>query len=420
MRRRTLAALLVLVALLGAVGAAGIGSSGGTLREHWTSDTARSNTVNHHAVGVGPDGATVVAPVSEVPSAGVPITNDSCALVRLDPEDGSTRWQHGLHAADCFTHALTEPAVADVDGDGRLEAAVASTEEALVVHDAGSGHKEWQVPLSTYGYGRPTVGNLTAAAGPEVVAVDIGGGVLVAHGNGTVAWRANLTAAGQPTPNVLVAPVVEDIDGDGTTELLVGSDDGVVRFGPDGAVERAWDGSAEFLVTAPAADGAGHDIFTAGPGTVAAFDDRTGAREWQRDIDGARLHTVTDGDGDSRHEVYLGVADGRVLALDASTGEREWATRIAGDVAFVPAPILGDVTGDGRPEVVATTSAGRVLVLDGRTGAELAAFERSVPVWTVPAVADLDGDGRAAVVVRYGDGRVVALEYVGGVMRFLS
>lgn len=35
-----------------------------TLTETWVSDTARENEVNHHAVGVGPEGG-VVAPVAE-------------------------------------------------------------------------------------------------------------------------------------------------------------------------------------------------------------------------------------------------------------------------------------------------------------------------------------------------------------------
>jgi hypothetical protein len=59
------------------------------------------------------------------------------------------------------------------------------------------------------------------------------------------------------------------------------------------------------------------------------------------------------------------------------------------------------------------TNGGTVVVL-GPGGRELAAYERSVPVWTFPTLADLDGDGASEVLVRYGDGRVVALSYEAG------
>jgi len=63
--------------------------------------------------------------------------------------------------------------------------------------------------------------------------------------------------------------------------------------------------------------------------------------------------------------------------------------------------------------VVRVLNSGTVAVLDPETGAELALYERTVPVWTFPTVHDIDDDGAAEILVRYGDGRVVALEYVG-------
>jgi hypothetical protein len=63
--------------------------------------------------------------------------------------------------------------------------------------------------------------------------------------------------------------------------------------------------------------------------------------------------------------------------------------------------------------VVGVLNSGTAAVLDPETGAELALYERTVPVWTFPTVHDVDNDGAAEILVRYGDGRVVALEYVG-------
>lgn len=156
MRLHTAVVLGGLVVLLGAlVLGVGVPSSGGDLAERWVSETPRDNEVNHHAVGVGSAGDVVVAPVTEVPHADARITDTSCALVRLAPGDGSTAWRTGTPAADCFTHALTEPAIGDADGDGAPEVVVSTTENALIAYGARNGTEEWRVPLATYGYGRP-------------------------------------------------------------------------------------------------------------------------------------------------------------------------------------------------------------------------------------------------------------------------
>lgn len=185
MRPRTGLVIAGLIVIFGGLVVFGlVVSSGGTLSEAWVSDTPRDNQVNHHAVGVGPDGNVIVVPVAEVPHSDVPITNTSCALVHLAPDNGSAVWRTGMPAADCFTHALTEPAIEDIDGDGTLKVVVSTTENALITYDARTGIEEWRVPLTTYGYGRPTIGNVTAPAGPEVVTSDISGGIVVAHETG--------------------------------------------------------------------------------------------------------------------------------------------------------------------------------------------------------------------------------------------
>jgi outer membrane protein assembly factor BamB len=416
MRRRTVLALVAVCGLLGGVALFGLGAgSGGELTERWVSDTARDNEVNHHAVGVGPAGDIVVAPVAEVPHSDVPITDTSCALVRLGPGDGSTLWRAGLPAEDCFTHALTEPAIADVDGDGALEAVVSSTEDALVAHATGDGAEEWRVPLSTYGYGRPTVANVTPAPGPEVVTSDIQGGVVVAGGNGTVAWRFALNRTGWSTVSVWQAPAVEDFDADAAPEVLVGSNEGPVVLSAEGTVEWQRDGEAAYTATARIDDDAAVEVFTAGTAAVRAYDGRTGDLEWERDLANARFRTAADGDGDGSVELYVGRVGGTVVALDARTGETEWSTTVSDSAdAVVPPPVLGDVDGDGGPEVVTALDGGTVAVLDAESGAELAAYGREVPVWTFPTVGDIDDDGSTEILVRYGDGRVVALDHTEG------
>jgi outer membrane protein assembly factor BamB len=390
----------------------GVSSSGGTLNEAWVSDTPRDNQVNHHAVGVGPNGNVIVAPVAEVPHSDVPITNTSCALVRLGPENGTVQWRTGMPEEDCFTHALTQPAIEDIDGDGALEVVVSTTENALITYDARTGTQEWRVSLTTYGYGQPTITNLTPAGGPEVITSDISGGVVTTGGNGTVVWRFGSNETAWEGVSVWVAPVVDDIDGDNQPEVLVGSSSGPVLLSAGGDVEWRRNGSATYIAATQADDDPPLELFTAGTSSIRAYDGATGAREWTRSLTSGRIRTAADADSDGTAELYVSRVGGDILALNARTGETEWSTSVSSsEDTIVPAPVLGDVTGDGQQEVTAVTKTGSVAVLDAESGAELARYERNVPIWTFATPADIDRDDRMEILVRYGDGRVVALEY---------
>ncbi|WP_246989616.1 outer membrane protein assembly factor BamB family protein [Halorientalis marina] len=417
MRLRTVVVLVGLCAALGAAVFLGLGSSAGSgaFAEAWVSDTPRNNSVNHHAVGVGPAGDVVVAPVAEVPGAGTPITNTSCALTRLAPVDGATNWRTGMPPEDCFTHALTEPAIRDVDGDGSLEVVVSSTEDALVAYGAADGREEWRVPLSSYGYGRPTVADVRPAAGPEIVTSDIDGVVVLAHGNGTVAWRADLNRTVAQRPTVWAAPIVRDFDADGAPEILLGTNSGPVILAADGSVEWYRQSRSEYTAAAQVDDDPAIEVFTSGTPAVRAFDGATGEQEWRRAVSNARIRTATDVDGDGTVELYAGVVGGDVLALEADSGATEWRTAVTTtDDATVNPPVLADLSGDGSAELVAALDSGTVVALDATDGSELSAYEREVPVWTFPTTGDIDDDSRAEVLVRYGDGRVVALDWTTG------
>ena len=414
MRLRTAVALVVLLGALAGAVVVGLGSpaAGGSLAEVWVSDTPRENRANHHAVGVGPDAEVVVAPVAEIPRDGVELTNSSCVVARLAPGDGAVRWRAGLPAVNCTSHALTEPAIADLDGDGDLEVVAATTEDALVARGAKDGREEWRVDLSTFGYGRPTVGNLTPAPGPEVVASDIRGGVVAATGEGRELWRVDLETLPPEQPTVWERPVVRDLDADGAPEVLLGTRGGPVVLGADGDLEWYAEGAAVHTATVRTDGDDAVEVVTAGTDGLRAYDGATGDLEWERDLPGSRVRVAADVDGDGSAAVLVGRTDGTVLAVDAATGETRWTTTVAtGDGTGAVPPVLGDVDGDGTDELVAATNDGTVAVLAPADGAELAAYERSVPVWTFPTPADIDGDGDEEVLVRYGDGRVVALAY---------
>lgn len=415
MRLATAVVLAVVLASLGAVALFALGSTAGDgqLTEQWVSDTARDNEFNHHAVGVGPAGDVVVAPIAELPNSDVPITDTSCALVRLAPESGATEWEAGVPAEDCFLHALTEPAISDIDGDDSLEIAVGTTSGGLAVYAADGGSEEFTVAMPTYGYARPTVADIHPADGNEVIASDIGGHAVAAYANGSVAWRTDLGDEFDANASVWDRALVTDADGDGTAEVIFGTGKGPVVLSRDGTIEWSARGGAVYLAVAQADGDDAREIFTADLGTIRAYDGGSGDVEWEREFRGsARIREAGDADGDGTTELFVGRVNGTVLSLNAETGATEWSTTVTpASESTVQTPVLADVDGDDTTEVVVGTKAGSLSVLDSGTGEVLATYERAVPILTFPTAADTDGDGRAEILVQYGDARVVALGY---------
>lgn len=408
MRPLTVVVLAVLVAVLGGATVFALGgapTAGGDLSERWTSETPRDNQRNHHAVGVGPAGETVVAPVSAVPGDG--LAADACSLVRLDSGSGETVWKATVPPEDCYTHGLTQPAIADIDGNGNPEVVAVTTANntTLVAYDGATGEELFSVSMPAYaGYSQPAVANLPATSGLDVVAVDIRGNVAAVDANGTVLWRQSLNET------TYAEPVVADFDGDGTDEIAVSTRKETVVLSLSGDIEHRADVTGKTLATANVDDDSAIELFVTQAGVVTALDGAELTVEWEEPIDGIpRVHAVGQRDGEST--LYVAVSGQRVVALSAADGDRRWETQLETERSMMPAPAVADVSGDGDSEVVAVTNGGTAVVLDPETGDELAAYERDVAVWTFPTLADLDGDGDAEILVRYGDGRVVVLDY---------
>jgi outer membrane protein assembly factor BamB len=378
------------------------------------SDTARDVGGNHHAVAAGRiDGRPFVfAPVSGEGGT------DRCALVGLDGRNGSVRWQQRVPPANCTIHSVADPTIADADADGTAEIVAATTERVVSVYDPLTGAPEARHALSSYGYTKPLVTDVTGDGRPELLVVDVKGSAVAVRANGTTLWshRHDTYTWGQPA--------VADFDGDRDPELVtaLGSGDLYLYDGATGRVEwtRSLDddptgiqGAVTWLTTKSANAGSGTDIVVATDGgTVALLDGEDGAQQWRHGLGAfAAVHAVGDGDGDGRIEIYAVAKDGVLRSLNASTGHVEWSTTLTpADVQMMPPPALGDVTGDGAPELVAPTHDGEVLVVDPASGHIQARYGRGEAIWTHPTLADLNDDGSNEILTVYGNGEVVALD----------
>lgn len=411
MRPRTAVAVAALAVLLGGVIVVGLGVGDDvSLTERWISDTPRDNEANHHPIGVDPDGDVVVAPVAAVPGADTNVSDTACVLASLAPDDGAVLWRHGVPGEECMAHALTEPGVGDLDGDGTHEVAVATTEEAVVVLDGDNGTEQFHVSQPVYGYAPPVIADVHPTAGRELVASDIGGNVVLVHANGSVLWRRPLAPSFNGSASVWERPIVADVDGDDVVEVAVGARDGIALLNREGSVEWTRTGGARRLVAADVDGDDAQELFAGDVTTVSAIDGATREGQWQRDFEGrARFGPPHDGDGDGQQELYVGLPNGTAVALDAATGDTEWTTTVTtSDDGVISGPVAVTVE-DGGTAVAVAARDGTVALLNATNGAELGAYHRAVPIWTHPTASDLDGDGTDELLVRYGDGRVVAL-----------
>jgi hypothetical protein len=347
---------------------------------------------------------------------------------------------------------LSTPSVGDLDADGVPEVVVVSTYDgnSLVVFDGASGAIEYSIPgfdsqsgtalgdVDGDGYG-----NIIATTGSCYTAHD----VYALDHTGATLWVGATTV-----PSACETyPVITDLEGDGSVEVIVNE---YVYDGATGAVEAVltgaasdnWgavavadldlDGTQEIMIANKVFSATGTLLMTCGSGGVGSFPqpvnvdsdtegevlvagngsmtlcDDDGTVLWTRTYSGYGAPiAVADFDDDGLQE-FAFAKTGAMMLIEGDNTVL-WSTPIA-DYSGLAGATSWDVDLDGVPEVVYADE-NDILVLNGATGAvELREPSHgSVTLAETPAVADVDGDGHGELVYGSNSG-LTGVTVVGG------
>lgn len=203
--------------------------------------------------------------------------------------------------------------------------------------------------------------------------------------DGTLLWKYNTHVVNGEGCND-VAPVIYDVDGDGTLEVIVPS--------------------------------------SCNPKTF-CFNGATGSVKWVCNTRGSDSPpTIADIDGDGKPEILHGEFGGYVICINAEDGSVNWEIPVDLNSWIQTAPTILDINSDGILDfVVATwnavnTSANKVYAYQGDTQQLLWSKDLDDVVYHGSAVSDLDNDGVTELLIGCYNDTLYCLESDNGSVKW--
>lgn len=353
----------------------------------------------------GPINSPAVADVDGSGRLSVVVGTTSAGVTRYVFDKGASTpthfvfqkvWERHFTDYQSFTTLDASPVLADLLGNGQKETVVV-VEQKGVFAVKPDGSLLWKQPY-VGGHATPGVGDLTGDGKPEVVLATDSGTVSALDGKtGAVRWASSVRSFVSPG-SIPEAPLVSDITGDGRRDVVV-----VARDAHDTS------NYANDHIGIVAFDGTGHELWHAHPSWAAPL---THTRlvllnlNGQRVLLGADWNTIGHKPGN-----FERVGPGHVFLLTAS-GKELWHRDLNVPSSTMDL-VVADAVGDGTQQVLIECTQ------DGKSGIcafNLADGKRKLFLdtgkWQVTrslVAGDLFGDGRLAFVAPVNQGGSGAL-----------
>lgn len=352
--------------------------------------------------------------------------DDTCPR---EPEGGFVpvrKWGYGSKSC------TVQPIVGDIDGDGMPEVIINETgmvlsKGTLIVLNGEDGSVQWQDSSAELAYGSPVaIADLDRDGTAEIIGVREyqsalwGAGkysVLRWEHDGSVTWESEEFTGDDF--DWASAPVISDMDHDGTPEIVVGR----VILRPDGTTRgKGLYGRGSYGITLGISESsvpAVMDLDLDGKEEVIVGNakyDADGNAIWYDGDQADAMIGVANLDDDPEGEV-VAVSWNTIRAVDTD-GSVMWGPITIATANILATPAMADVDGDGYPEIV--TAGGNQLVVLNHDGSTLwTASAHDMSGATGASFFDFEGDG-VLEIVYIDEVQMVAYDGPTGRIKFYS
>ncbi len=293
------------------------------------------------------------------------------------------------------------PAVADINGDGVVDAAVALADGSVALLSINPGEVSWHAAFGAPS-GRPRV----REAGGKYEAG------LLASGGGFVWFDAK---SGLPAAILADIPggpwTAGDLNGDGIDDVFVSSAEG----------EKAFDGQTGDLIWEHRLESenvtVGPPAFVSTPngplvvtgdskGVIRAFDGGSGELSWSETEATAYMAAPLAADvrEDRKPEIICATREHGLVCFDPATGGKLWSTKQKGEPVGA-ASFFRSGPGSAATLVYATRS--RIFVVEADHGEVKKTIAAGKQITSPPALADIDGDGTPEIMYTTAENKLV-------------